>query len=108
MASNSVGRCWKALVLSVSSRFFLPLRAPHSPNQADVLARSLIPTFPPMKPHQSAEAHLKPLESILTRHDPQCLTKYSTYIQQARYAEREPSVGEYEMCMGLHVQMRQL
>jgi len=55
-----------------------------------------------MRPHQSVEAHLRPLQGILTHHDDTCLGAYSDFIQAARYAEQEPSPEDYEACMRIH------
>lgn len=64
----------------------------------DSAARRLLPTFPAIRPHQTADSYLKPLEGILTRKDPEVVRKYGELIQIARYEEREPSETEYETC----------
>lgn len=74
----------------------------------DAAVRSLVPTFPRMRPHQCIETYLRPLEGILTHHDRTCLKAYSEFIQAARYAEREPSRDDYEACMEIHSTMKQM
>ena len=60
--------------------------------------RSLLPSFPLLKPHQSVASHFKSLEALITARDPTWLRRYDVLIQQARYAEREPSQQDYEEC----------
>lgn len=74
----------------------------------DLQVRSLLPSFPALKPHQSMALHLKPIESLITAQDPTCLERYDSLIQQARYAEREPSQHDYEESMRLASYFRQM
>ncbi|KAF8320264.1 hypothetical protein DL93DRAFT_2163905 [Clavulina sp. PMI_390] len=74
----------------------------------DATARMLVPALPALRPHQPVEAHFKSFERILTRHDPLCLSRYSSYIQQARYGDDEPMVSDYETCIRLQSHMHRM
>jgi hypothetical protein len=71
-------------------------------------ARSLLPSFPLLKPHQSVASHFKPLETLIAAQDPTWLRRYDLLIQQARYAEREPSQQDYEECTLLASYLNQM
>jgi len=70
--------------------------------------RSLLPSFPLLKPHQSVASHFKPLETLIAAQDPTWLRRYDALIQQARYAEREPSQQDYEECIRLASYLNQM
>ncbi|KAF8328158.1 uncharacterized protein EI90DRAFT_3065764 [Cantharellus anzutake] len=61
-------------------------------------ARVLLSSYPPLKPHKTAEGHLKALEALINLQEPSCLQKYNVLIEQARHAANEPNEFEYEEC----------
>ena len=89
-------------------QYFNPLYHQVIDVSLDKGVRSLLPSFPLLKPHQSVASHFKPLETLIAAQDPTWLRRYDVLIQQARYAEREPSQQDYEECARLASYLNQM
>jgi len=71
-------------------------------------ARTIVPSLPLYRPHLSAAQHFRPIASLITPHDPLCLDTYHRLIEKARYSQTEPSEADYERCLVLFAQLRQI
>lgn len=97
---SQVGRhSWRSIIRDVN-RLYCKL--------IDYAARDLASSLPPLKPHQSLAQHLQPFAALIATHEPALIIAYSKLIEKARYAEREPSEQDYELCLILAARLSQM
>jgi len=71
-------------------------------------ARSVVPSLPPYRPHLSVAQHFRAITPLVTPHNPTCLEIYHRLIEKARYAEQEPTETDYDRCLVVFAQLREI